>query len=178
VSFAKTGDVTCCPPGQRGCPSAPVGGRWRLLTDFSDEFPVCTRPWSKCALPAMVPLNTTKWNTSVASWGDWTWDPANAKVVTQLPAPDAVADSSSATAATAVGDIPPHSGYAALTMSYEEHQRGGQTRYYKAGIMKSALPAGVTYGRFEARIKGASRWPGVCAPRALPPPPSGPLRRV
>eukprot|EP01043_Picozoa_sp_COSAG02_P076622 COSAG02_NODE_16366_length_1089_cov_1.177778_1_plen_119_part_00 len=28
--------------------------------------------------------------------------------------------------------------------------------------MKSTVPEGLTYGRFEARIKGADRWPGVC----------------
>jgi hypothetical protein len=107
----------------------------------------------------MVPLNTTKWNTSVASWSDyWTWSPENVKVVAQLP-----------TAATGQprldgegGDIPAFSGFAALTMTYEKHQRNGRTVYYKSGIMKSTLPAGVTYGRAEARIKGASRWPGVC----------------
>ena len=45
---------------------------------------------------------------------------------------------------------------------YEPHQRGGATVPYKSAIMKSTVPAGVKYGRFEARIKGASRWPGVC----------------
>lgn len=108
-------------------------------------------------MPAMVPLNTSKWNTSVESWGDWTWDPANVKVIGQLPSSTNIG-----AAQPADGDVPPYSGYAAVTMTYDEHQRGGKTIYYKSGIMKSTVPAGVTYGRFEARIKGANRWPGVC----------------
>ena len=169
VPFAKEGDVTCCPEGQLGCPSAPPGGPWRLLPEFSDEFPTCTQPWSKCAAPAMVPLNTTKWNTSVASWGDWSWDPSLVKVIGPLPTADgnaavgrtAISSSSSSSHALG-GEIPDHSGYAAITMAYEKHVRDGKTHYYKAGIMKSTVPEGITYGRFEARVKGATRWPGVC----------------
>ena len=138
----------------------------------------------------MVPLNTTKWNTSVASWSDyWSWSAENVKVVAQLPTAgplptdsdvttasttasevsDATSDGTVVSRATGQprldgegGDIPAFSGFAALTMTYEKHQRNGRTVYYKSGIMKSTLPAGVTYGRAEARIKGASRWPGVC----------------
>jgi beta-glucanase (GH16 family) len=88
-------------------------------------------------------INTSKWDTNVSSWGQWSWDPKNAKVITSVEPNNA-------------------STYLALTMSYEKHVRAGQTYYYKAGILKSTLPAGVAYGRFEARIKGASRWPGVC----------------
>jgi hypothetical protein len=165
VAFAKTGDTTCCPEGSPNCPSSPPGGPWKLLHEFSDEFPACTQPWSKCAAPNIAPLNLTKWNTSVASWGEWSWDPANVKVVAQLPTEDAVrgiSDAAAAKVAADAGEIPDYSGYAALTMSYEKHVRDGKTYYYKGGIMKSTVPAGVTYGRFEARIKGASRWPGVC----------------
>ena len=163
VPFAKTGDTTCCPAGSIWCPSAPAGGNWKLLRDFSDEFPTCTQPWSKCAQPAMVPLNTSKWNTSVASWGEWSWDPSLVKVIGPLPtAVDVGATAVSSSGSTGAGEIPGYSGYAAITMDYEKHQRDGKTYYYKAGIMKSTLPAGVAYGRFEARIKGASRWPGVC----------------
>jgi len=153
VAFAKTGDVTCCPEGQPGCPSAPPAGPWRLLPEFSDEFPTCTQPWSECAAPAMVPLNLSKWNTSVASWGEWSWDPANVEVLGPLPG---------GVAAPRVDEVPDYSGYAAITMTYDEHVRDGKTYYYKSGIMKSTIPEGITYGRFEARIKGASRWPGVC----------------
>eukprot|EP00756_Hemistasia_phaeocysticola_P050268 Hpha_TRINITY_DN24981_c0_g1::TRINITY_DN24981_c0_g1_i1::g.111188::m.111188 len=67
VPFAKPGDVTCCPAGEGACPSAPAGGPWRLLDDFSDEFAV------NFGGTAILPLNLSKWNTSVKSWGDWTW---------------------------------------------------------------------------------------------------------
>lgn len=115
----------------------------------------CTKPWSVCAAPNIAPLNETKWNTTVASWSpDWSWDPAQVEVIGPLPTTE-VAD-------PMTGEIPDYSGYAAISMVYDEHVRDGKKVYYKAGIMKSTVPAGVTYGRFEARIKGASRWPGVC----------------
>lgn len=151
VAFAKDGDVTCCPEGQLGCPSAPPGGPWTLLPDFSDEFAVNAQGTT------MMPLNTTKWQTSVPSWSNWTWAPENVKIVAQLPG-----DMQPQGDTENLLEIPNASGYAAITMSFEEHQRGGKTYFYKSGIMKSTLPAGVLYGRFEARIKGASRWPGVC----------------
>ena len=96
----------------------------------------------------MLPLNTTRWETAPQSWGAWSWDPDNVRVVEAIPGVE--------------NEIPDGSGFAALTMRYEKHQRGGRTYYYKSAIMKSALPSGVSFGRFEARIKGASRWPGVC----------------
>ena len=46
----------------------------------------------------------------VSSWGDWTWDPANVKTIAQLPG-------------TPNDET---SGYAAITMSYEEHLRDGK----------------------------------------------------
>jgi len=67
TAFAKAGDVTCCPPGTTGCPSAPGPG-WRLLSDFSDEFPVSNTG------AAMVPLNQTRWSTNESSWSPyWSW---------------------------------------------------------------------------------------------------------
>ena len=134
VPFAKTGDTTCCPEGSIWCPSAPAGGQWKLLTEFSDEFPACTKPWSTCSAPNIAPLNATKWNTSVASWSPaWSWDPAQVKVIGPLPAAE-VAD-------PMTGEIPDYSGYAAISMAYDEHVRDGKKVYYKAGIMKSTVPA-------------------------------------
>ena len=64
--FAKAGDVTCCPEGELSCPSAPAEGNWRLLPDFSDEFPV-SRNGSH-----FLPVNKSKWATNVSSWSNWT----------------------------------------------------------------------------------------------------------
>ena len=82
-------------------------------------------------------VNLSKWNTSYRSWGSWTWDPANVAVV----AP----------------------GMLKISMAYEAHTcTSGATCFYKSGIARSRKPEGIAFGYFEARIKGASRWPGVC----------------
>merc|ERR1719273_2122625 len=147
--------MTCCPQGEIGCPSAPPGaGKWRLLPDFSDEFYV--EPSGKSVLP----LNLSKWNTSVSSWGNWTWSPDNVEVVSVMPNKP-LSTTSTIVARTKHSTELPGS-FLAITMTYEKHNRSGHTYYYKSGIAKSVLPEGVTYGRFEARIKGASKWPGVC----------------
>ena len=52
-------------------------------------------------------------------------------------------------------------GMLAITMTYAPHRRDGMTVPYKSGILKSRVPEGITYGRFEARIRGAQVWPGV-----------------
>jgi beta-glucanase (GH16 family) len=118
-----------------------------LVPEFSDEFEA-----TDDGRYIMLPVNTTKWATNVTSWGNWTWEPENVKIVAN------VSGMSKATVEGTTGS------YAALTMTYEEHQRkpNGPTYFYKSAIMKSTLPAGIVYGRFEARIKGASVWPGVC----------------
>eukprot|EP00462_Mataza_sp_D1_P012691 CAMPEP_0175166274 /NCGR_PEP_ID=MMETSP0087-20121206/27604_1 /TAXON_ID=136419 /ORGANISM="Unknown Unknown, Strain D1" /LENGTH=324 /DNA_ID=CAMNT_0016455851 /DNA_START=198 /DNA_END=1172 /DNA_ORIENTATION=- len=144
VPFHKPGDVTCCPAGELGCPSAPPQGAWKLLDDFSDEFQVGEN--------SVLPLNLSKWATNVSSWADWSWSPENVKTVTSSGGSPVVTAESGEVAGS----------YAAITMTYQPHIRAGKQYFYKSGIMKSTLPAGVTYGRFEARIKGASTWPGVC----------------
>lgn len=78
-------------------------------------------------------LDAAKWNNDVADWGVWSWEPDNAWV---------------------------KNGRLNLRMRYEEHQRGQWTLFYKSGIVKSKAPP-VRYGYFEARIKAASRYPGV-----------------
>ena len=65
MPFAKPGDVTCCPAGAVACPSAPAGGPWRLLTDFSDEFAVSTNLSNVGQPYAILPLNASKWQTNV-----------------------------------------------------------------------------------------------------------------
>jgi len=123
------------------------------LPDFSDEFVVS-------------PVNTTRWNTSVASWGTaWSWDPANVRVVNGT---DATTESNGGGAGRNLDGLQGGDGDAAaashlaITMTYAPHRRNGMTVPYKSGILQSRLPAGVTYGHFEARIRGASLWPGVC----------------
>lgn len=78
-------------------------------------------------------LDAAKWDNDVADWGVWSWEPGNAWV---------------------------SDGRLNLRMDYSEHRRGAWTLYYKTGIVKSKAPP-VRYGYFEARIKAASRYPGV-----------------
>lgn len=65
-------------------------GDWQLIPEFSDEFDGSN-------------LNLTKWDTSLPSWGAWSWAPANVAVA---------------------------GGAAALTMSYEVHTRADNKTYY------------------------------------------------
>lgn len=78
-------------------------------------------------------LDQNKWNNKIGSWKNWTWRPENV----------AVAD-----------------GHLAISMAYEPHQRDGQDIFYTSGIVMHRQP--ILYGYFEARIKGASLYPGVC----------------
>ena len=78
-------------------------------------------------------LDIDKWDNNVADWGVWSWEPENAWV---------------------------DSGRLNIRMQYKEHRRGQWTLYYKSGIVRSKAPP-TRYGYFEARIKAASRYPGV-----------------
>lgn len=78
-------------------------------------------------------LDSAKWDNDVPDWGVWSWEPDNVWV---------------------------SDGNLNLRMDYSEHTRGRWTLYYKTGIVKSKAPP-VRYGYFEARIKAASRYPGV-----------------
>ncbi len=78
-------------------------------------------------------LDTAKWNNDVPDWGVWSWEPQNAWV---------------------------GNGNLNVRMEYSEHMRGWHKLYYKSGIVKSKAPP-IRYGYFEARIKAASRFPGV-----------------
>ncbi len=51
-------------------------------------------------------------------------------------------------------------GEMALTMRYEEHEIRGEEFFYRVGIARSTKK--ITYGYFEAKIKSASQYPGVC----------------
>jgi kappa-carrageenase len=79
-------------------------------------------------------LDSVKWNNDVGDWGLWSWEPENAWV---------------------------ENGSLNLRMQYQKHHRGKLAIFYTSGIIKSrATP--IKYGYFEARIKAAQRFPGVC----------------
>jgi beta-glucanase (GH16 family) len=79
-------------------------------------------------------LNTAKWNTDVPDWGCWSWENDNVSV---------------------------NKGSLAIQMKYQPHQRDGKTLYYTSGIIQPKAGP-LQYGYFEARIKGAPLYPGVC----------------
>ncbi len=80
-------------------------------------------------------LDTVRWNHRVRPWGLWTWRPENVTVSDSM---------------------------LLLTMRYQPHQRKKKKLFYTSGAIKSKLPA-LLYGYFEARIKAAPRYPGVCS---------------
>lgn len=47
-----------------------------------------------------------------------------------------------------------------LTAKYDYHMPGSTQFYFSSGMLRSREP--VVYGYYEARIKGADVWPGVC----------------
>ncbi|MBB3699939.1 family 16 glycosylhydrolase [Flammeovirga yaeyamensis] len=82
-------------------------------------------------------MDQSKWNNDPNDWGVWSWDPSLAYV---------------------------EDGELKIKMIQETHRRNtdyGQNEelYYKSGIIRNYKP--ITYGYFEARIKGADRFPGV-----------------
>lgn len=78
-------------------------------------------------------VDTSKWNIDPEDWGVWSWEPEN---VTQ------------------------EHGSLHLTIDQNTHTRGKQELYYVSGMAKNERT--ITYGYFEARVKGCSRYPGAC----------------
>lgn len=78
-------------------------------------------------------VDHAKWDDDVADWGVWSWEPDNVSV---------------------------RDGKLHVRMDYQQHRRGQWTLFYRSGILKSRA-APLRYGYFEARIKAASRYPGV-----------------
>ena len=78
-------------------------------------------------------LDKAKWGNDPSDWGVWSWEPHNAFQ---------------------------RAGVLHIRTEYAPHRRNGVELYYKSGIVKSY--ATHRYGFAEARIKGASRFPGVC----------------
>ncbi len=77
-------------------------------------------------------IDKTKWNIDTEDWGTWSWEPDNA---TQSD------------------------GSLHLRMVQDTHQRGNQKLDYTSGIARTHKT--ITYGYFEARVKGCSRFPGA-----------------
>ena len=89
-------------------------------------------------------VDRNKWNPNVSNVGVWSWDNNNVKV---------------------------SNGTAKITVTQENHTRtfwdgcnqkqvANFPLYYKSGILKTFATG--NYGYYEAKIKGASLFPGVC----------------
>lgn len=77
-------------------------------------------------------VDAKKWNVSTEDWGTWSWEPENAIL---------------------------KDGSLNLQMVQQTHRRGDQELAYTSGIARSRQT--VTYGYFEARIKGCELFPGA-----------------
>ncbi|MCB9875741.1 MAG: family 16 glycosylhydrolase [Planctomycetaceae bacterium] len=78
-------------------------------------------------------IDRTKWNIDPEDWGVWSWAPEN---------------------------VSQREGSLHLEIKQKTHQRGQQELYYVSGMAKNEKT--ITYGYFEARVKGCSRYPGAC----------------
>ena len=78
-------------------------------------------------------VDTTKWDKNLAPWGERAWRPENVYV---------------------------KDGTLRIRAAYEPHTRDGKDYFYTMGILLSRSET--TYGYFEARIRGCSRFPGLC----------------
>ncbi|MCM2374886.1 kappa-carrageenase [Aporhodopirellula aestuarii] len=78
-------------------------------------------------------IDRNKWITDMRPWGDRAWSPDN----------------------LIQGD-----GSLRIRARYQPHTQRGNQYFYKLGILQSHRKS--TYGYFEARIKGCSRFPGLC----------------
>ena len=80
-----------------------------------------------------ISVDTSKWNIDPEDWGVWSWEPSNVRQV---------------------------EGALQLTMRQVSHARGKQKLDYVSGMAKNERT--ITYGYFEARVRGCSRYPGAC----------------
>ena len=166
VPFYSKGDISCCPYGEIGCPSPPNNDDvWELNEDFSDEFQASAK------VGILKPIDTNKWYNVVPSWSEyWTWSSDNIQIVQTTTTKGIKNETHNFFPQRINTNEEVLGSYLALTMTYNPHIRDDADDknnkktiiYYKSAILKSKLPKGIQYGRFEARIKGASRWPGVC----------------
>ncbi len=77
-------------------------------------------------------IDRKKWNIDTQDFGPWSWEPEN---------------------------VSQKDGSMHLQMVQKEHRRGKQTLYYTSGMARNDKT--ITYGYFEARVKGCSRYPGA-----------------
>lgn len=78
-------------------------------------------------------VDQQKWNIDTEDFGVWSWEPENVR--------------------QAQGSL--H-----LRMVQKDHQRGDQQLHFTSGMARNETT--ITYGYFEARLKGCSRYPGAC----------------
>lgn len=78
-------------------------------------------------------VDRMKWNIDTKDFGPWSWEP---------------------------GNVAQRDGSLHLSMVRKDHQRRKQKLYYTSGMARNDRT--ITYGYFEARIKGCSRYPGAC----------------
>jgi kappa-carrageenase len=77
-------------------------------------------------------VDRQKWNIDPQDFGVWSWVP---------------------------GNVLQKDGSLHLQMVHKEHQRDKQTFHYTSGMARNDKT--ITYGYFEARVKGCSRYPGA-----------------
>lgn len=80
-------------------------------------------------------IDPSKWKTDVKDWGGWVWRPENVKL---------------------------KGGRLVIEMRYDAENNRRNGAVYSSGIVQSSSEP-LLYGYVEARIKGPSRYPGVCA---------------
>ncbi len=78
-------------------------------------------------------VDQEKWDKTLRPWGERAWSSDNVFL---------------------------REGKLIIQARYEPHRVRGQEYFYKLGILRSRQKT--TYGYFEARIKGCSRFPGLC----------------
>jgi beta-glucanase (GH16 family) len=78
-------------------------------------------------------VDAIRWIADMRPWGERSWTPDN---------------------------VVQKDGKLLIRATHERHRRRGTEYFYKLGILQSQKK--VTYGYFEARIKGCSRFPGLC----------------
>lgn len=78
-------------------------------------------------------VDAEKWNRELAPWGERAWRPDN---------------------------VYQKDGALHIRAAYEPHEQTGRKYFYTMGILMSRKPT--TYGYFEARIKGCSKFRGMC----------------